>query len=392
MKKKMLSLFIAVSLTFTACSSTTAPTETDAVESTPISTESVEPSETPAAETESPVESETPEPSVEPEINPLNTKNGIIEYTDSVISCTYNSSILNTLPIQNDGTYLYGLIFGKIGKSTDEILDDISSGSCLYVISISDPASSNTTESKDNKSYFTDFLETLFEVRFNSELKPDSKISSVNNFDNTIECKATLKDSTLKCKLISYTDESIATIIIYKLLSNEPRRYANALNKCYNSIQSINSDNNIIVNDSNKITEGKLFDSVNSIHDNVQLEEYKDGNRLEIEIHLDPKSLEEDVVRFFSIVDKICADCDSLLESYSRLRFELFADTDINITSLFYSKSDNSNIFYSNKPFTLFDEYTSIVNDMYNSYQPSNSNFRKSDQRLDDLKKEYDLD
>lgn len=59
---------------------------------------------------------------------------------------------------------------------------------------------------------------------------------------------------------------------------------------------------------------------------------------------------------------------------------------------IFINKSDNSNVFYLGNPTTLVRNYRSIVDDVYSTYQLSNDNFRKSEQRLDDLKEEYDLD
>lgn len=371
-KKMLLSLFIAVavSLTITACSSssTTAPTETDAVESTPTPTESVEPSETP-------VESETPEPSETAETT-------IKEYKDSFISCNYDSSILLPVAIKPNNILIYGVAFTKI-----ENRENLTSGSYLYV-------SSSDINMEFNNAFSIDYLEAMFSGIFDAELgaEPNTKISSKKNDDGTTESTAVLKDGTiLKCKLIACTDASVVTMIVYRLLPGESEDYVTVLNNCYDSVQYINSDNTIIsVKDSNKITEGKLFDSVTAVYENVKLTELTSQNMLSISINLEGQSPEENATQFFEIVNNICKNCN-LEDSYSIIAFNLMVDN-ILVSMMNYTNYIDSNTFTSTSPVVVVEEYKDIIEELYNSYNSSNDILKNLEKDIDDIKKKYNLD
>lgn len=376
-KKMLLSLFIAVAVCFTAtaCSSTPAPTETDAVESTPIPTESVEPSATP-------VESETPTP--EPSAT---ARTAIREYKDSFISCNYDSSILLPISIKANGSLTYGVAFTNIKNSLGENKENITSGSCLYV-------SSADINMKFNNAFSIDYLEAMFSGIFNAEFEsePNTKISSKKNDDGTTESTAVLKDGTiLKCKLIACTDASVVTMIVYRLLPGESEDYVTVLNNCYDSVQYINSDNTIIsVKDSNKITEGKLFDSVTAVYENVKLTELTSQNMLSISINLEGQSPEENATQFFEIVNNICKNCN-LEDSYSIIAFNLMVDN-ILVSMMNYTNYIDSNTFTSTSPVVVVEEYKDIIEELYNSYNSSNDILKNLEKDIDDIKKKYNLD
>lgn len=230
-KLKLITLLTVSSLVLVSCKSTTTST--------------------------TPTEMPTAEITATPTKEPITEK----QYSDDVISCIYNPSILKTIETNKTDNIFYGLVFGKSDLSDNSIADTISSDTCLYVASMPiDTELGNNLLTSPQKEYFKALFSGIF------GLNTTENITCEISQDNIVTCSIVLDDSTIcQSQFLALTNESnqsILTMTIYRLLPNESKDYSDALNTCYNSIKYIGSNNllNITSFSAEKETE-TTFDS-----------------------------------------------------------------------------------------------------------------------------------
>lgn len=211
-KLKLITLLTVSSLVLVSCKSTTTST----------------------TQTEIPTAEITATPTEEP----ITEK----QYSDDVISCVYNPSILIHISPNTTDNVNYYTIFGKLGDSFDSISNSALSGTSLLVFS----------QSIDNDIAYllTNFPEEfMFKSLFSDlfDLEENADITYKLDSDNVVSCSIVLEDSTIcQAKFLAIAKESneyFLTILSSRLLPNESEDYSDALNACYDSIKYIGSNN-----------------------------------------------------------------------------------------------------------------------------------------------------
>lgn len=151
------------------------------------------------------------------------------EYKDNTISCLYDPAILKIQEISPTDDLTYGITFYD---NINNIKDDISNGTCLYVATQSHTMPYNNT----NRWMLPAMTEMLFNSLFNIETNDSTNIKELDN--NIYEYTSKIDDIEYYAKLF-YIDNFEMTISVCRILPDETEEYKDALKSCYESISYI---------------------------------------------------------------------------------------------------------------------------------------------------------
>jgi hypothetical protein len=137
----------------------------------------------------------------------------------------------------------------------------------------------------------------------------------------------------------------------------------------FKSLDELETQAKDLAASSEKITEGKLYDSITAIYPDVTIRTDADNN-LSIRINLAHDTIEDDSLVFFETVISICESCS--LENYSsNISFIMMVDGEF-VTMISMLDYTSLNSFSSTPPVVLVDEYESVINDIYSTLFSTN--------------------
>lgn len=333
-----------------------------------------------------PAPSESPQPSSEV----------LSSYEDEIVSCQYNPSLLQAKYFGKLSSFSYLWVASPIGYDMATAITD---GDCIYVCTLdSDSDYGDTYEILP-----VEMTEAFFDGLFQKEADVTASINKSG--DDLYEYVLSQSGYTFKGKIFSVKGGSVSAIV-YRVNDDSSAELSNAFEECYNSMlltppvsaQSSSLEDHLAQPEKEtaedaqqtvKITEGELYDSITGIHPDVTIRQ--SSGSLSIRIKLSHESSEKDSIKFYDLISSICQSCE--LEKYcSTVSFSLEIDDEfITMFSLIDYTSPTS--FSSTEPFSiLVDEYKEPVSDLYWIYFSSNDVGNSFDREIDKLKEKYGIE
>lgn len=345
-----------------------------------------QPVETESLSTPSPTESNIPQASPET----------IMSYEDEIISCQYDTSLLQAKSLGEISNFSYLWIASSIGYDMATAITD---GDCIYVCTIN-------SEYNYGDTYETlpvEMTEAFFDGTFQRE--PDLAASVEKGADNFYEYSLLQSGYSFKGKILSVNGGAV-TAIIYRVSEDSPLELITAFDECYNSMhftpptapqsssisEHLNELDKAATEDAEqavKITEGDLYNSISTIHPDTTI--YQRPNGLSIGINLSHESYETDTITFYDLLTLICQSCE--LEKYhTNISFSLKIDNEF-ITMLTFTNYISPTSFSSTEPLSiLVDEYKEPISDLYWINFSNNDVGSSFDGQIDTLKEKYGIE
>jgi len=269
------------------------------------------------------------------------------EYKDNTISCLYDPSILKIQESSPNGNLTYGITFYD---DINNITDDISNGTCLYVATQSHTMSYNNT----NRWMLPAMTEMLFNSLFNIETNDSTNIEELDN--NIYEYTSKINDIEYYAKLF-YIDNSEMTISVCRILPDETEEYKEALKSCYESISYIKEKDSLeetkkkTEKDSEnykEITSGNLYNSIKKIHSNLNY-------LIKLENSYSVSLISDNPTQFFSSCEKIFK---KVFKKNTSVTFDMCPNKDNydSTATLTVVKNDNSDVYKLHASLLVFDK------------------------------------